>query len=85
MHVEHMSASHDLLHPGWQDTGSTFTVRCSSRLQPEVESEFVVEQLVLAPDSWPADALRLFNLDMDIQVGLKCSNNHHPPPAMISM
>lgn len=56
------------MRPGWQDMGGTFRVRARSHLTPDLESLFECEQLVLAPSTWAADALRLFDLELDAEV-----------------
>ncbi|GLI65689.1 hypothetical protein VaNZ11_009296 [Volvox africanus] len=53
---------------GWRDEGSHFVIRASGSLAPGALSFFEVEQVLLAPEGWPRQALRLFGADAELQV-----------------
>ncbi len=59
-----------LCSPGWRDEGDHFRLRTSGALMPDAVSLFEVEQLLVAPERWPEQAMRLFGAAGEIKVGM---------------
>ena len=62
----YVAAVQECLHLcGWCDQGSYFQLRASSAMQPDLMSEFEVEQLLLAPREWSNACCSMFGISME--------------------